>query len=153
MPPPLDFTGGDRLMQHLDRISNAALASGEPEVKVGFLAGSTYPDGTSVPLVAVVNEFGNPAKGQPPRPYFRTMLKEKAPTWGADMGKVLVAANYNAVTTLGRMGELIKGQLVQSIKDLTSPPLAPSTVARKGFTKPLIDTGVMWNSVDYEVKS
>ena len=30
--------------------------------------------------------------------------------------------------------------------------LAESTIARKGFAKPLVETGHMLNSVDYEVK-
>jgi len=50
------------------------------------------------------------------------------------------------------MGELIQGELQGSIRDLTSPALAASTVRAKGFDKPLIDSGVMLRSVDFEVK-
>jgi hypothetical protein len=32
-----------------------------------------------------------------------------------------------------------------------TPPLAASTIARKGHSKPLISTGLMVNSVSYEV--
>ena len=49
------------------------------------------------------------------------------------------------------MGEGIKGQLQQSIRDTNAPPLAPATVSAKGFAKPLIDSSNMINSVDYEV--
>ena len=49
------------------------------------------------------------------------------------------------------MGHLIKGQLQDSIKAVSSPPLAAATIRRKGFSKPLIDTGVMWNSIDVTV--
>jgi hypothetical protein len=42
--------------------------------------------------------------------------------------------------------------LQQSIRDTNDPPLAQATIARKGFAKPLIDTSVMINSVDYEVE-
>jgi len=52
---------------------------------------------------------------------------------------------------LARMGEGIAGQLRESIQSTNSPPLAESTIEAKGFEKPLIDTGHMWNSVAYEV--
>ena len=53
---------------------------------------------------------------------------------------------------LGQTGEAIAGQLRESIINLTEPPLAPATVARKGSDKPLVDTGHMLASVDYEVE-
>jgi hypothetical protein len=49
------------------------------------------------------------------------------------------------------VGEGIKGQLQQAIVDFAGAPLAPATVAAKGFDKQLIDSGVMQHSVDYEV--
>jgi hypothetical protein len=100
----------------------------------------------------------------PPRPYFRNMIKANAPTWGAAMAKLLVATKFNATRTLRVMGELIEGQLKQSILDLRDPTLAPSTIAKKsrgkvsalakaigGPAKPLIDTRIMFNSVHYQV--
>ncbi|MDN5158227.1 hypothetical protein LVK59_28730, partial [Escherichia coli] len=39
----------------------------------------------------------------------------------------------------------------ESIRAFESPPLSPITIARKGFDKPLIDTGDMQKSVSYEV--
>jgi len=125
--------------------------SNEKTLRVGFLEGSTYPDGTSVPMIAAFNEFGT--GHSPPRPFFRNMIAAKSKEWGPAMAKLLEANNYDATATLNLTGEAIKGQLQQSINDLVSPPLAPSTIARKGFDKPLIDTSVMINSVDFEVKS
>ena len=148
------LTGGDKLQSMLASIdARLATAGTAPSVQIGFLEGGRYPDGTSIPAVAFWNEFGVPEHNQPPRPYFRTMIRQKAPTWGDDMLKVLKAANFDAAVTLARMGDLIKGQLQQSIKDLVSPALAPSTIRRKGFDKPLIDTGMMWHSVDYKVST
>lgn len=120
---------------------------------VGFLEGATYPDGTSVPMVAAIQEFGAPSKGIPPRPYFRGMIAEKAETWGPAVGELLKANKFDAEKTLGQAGMGIKGQLQQSIRDLKDPPLAAATVAAKGFDKPLVDTGHMLNSVDFDVKT
>ncbi|HEV7214159.1 MAG TPA: hypothetical protein VGP33_03465 [Chloroflexota bacterium] len=144
------MSGGSRLTAALTSIA-AKLQSGH-EVRVGFLAGSTYPDGTSTPLVATVQEFGAPSRGIPPRPFFRTAIKTNSPKWGPKLGAVLKAHDYDANKALSLMGEGIKGEIQQSIVDLVAPPLAPATVAAKGSTKPLIDTGHMLNSVDWEVK-
>lgn len=122
-------------------------------VKVGFLEGATYPDGTPVALIAAIQNFGAPARGIPPRPFFSNMITEKGPGWGGKLARVLKAANYDTATALGRMGEGIAGQLRTSINETNSPALADSTIAAKGFDKPLIDTGHMWNSIAYEVVS
>jgi len=122
---------------------------GHPRVSVGFLRDATYPDGTSVAMVATVNEFGGSG---PPRPFFRLMVAEKSGAWPEAVRLNLKATDYDAHKTLDRMGQGIKAQLQDSIKTLTDPPLAPSTIKRKGFAKPLIDTSVMLNSVDYRVE-
>lgn len=145
------ISGGGKLVAALQAISRNA---NKPAVlEVGFLEGATYPDGTSVPLIAALNEFGVPSKGQPPRPFFRNMIAAKSPEWPKAVGNLLVANSYDAEKTLGQVGAAIAGQLKQSIVDTNSPPLAPATVAKKGSAKPLIDTSVMINSVDFVVKS
>ena len=145
------LSGGDKLAAYLRNLSKKA--DKPATLRVGFLESATYPDGTSVPMVAAIQEFGAPSKGIPPRPYFRRMIAEKADTWGAAIGDLLTANDFDAEKTLGLAGAGIKGQLQQSIRDLTSPPLAPATIAAKGFAKPLISTGHMINSVDYDVKT
>lgn len=121
-------------------------------LKVGFLEDATYPNGKSVPMIAAINEFGAPSRGQPPRPFFRRMIAEKQHEWPVAFNNLLKANDYDVERTLNLVGEGIAGQLRQSIKDLVDPPLAPSTIKRKGFDKPLIETGHMWNSVAHEVE-
>jgi hypothetical protein len=89
----------------------------------------------------------------PPRPFFRNMIKKHGPEWGGDIAKLLVPNEFNAAKVLGLMGQRIVGQLRQSIVDTNEPPNAPSTIARKGFNKPLVDTGHMLNSADFEVST
>jgi hypothetical protein len=145
------LTGGDKLQAYLEGIARNLAPSGGQTVRVGFLEGATYPNGTPVPLVAAVQEFGAPSRGIPPRPFFRNMIKQYAKTWSGDMATLLKAADFNAGTVLRQMGEVIAGELRQSIRDLTSPPLKPATIRRKGSSKPLVDTGHMLQSIDYEV--
>lgn len=142
------LSGSDRLMKKLERIASSM---GGGSVKVGFLEGSTYPDGTPVPAVAFWNEFGVPSHGQPPRPFFRQMIAKEGPAWPGKMAKLAKATNYDGPRVLGMMGEDIAGALKESINTLTSPPLAQSTIDAKGFAKPLIDTSVMINAANYEV--
>lgn len=140
--------GGEKLVAALQRYAGPKNVT----LRVGFLEGATYPDGQSVAAVAAFNEYGVPSRGQPPRPFFRTMVAEKTAGWGNAIAVNLVDANYDADVAMRRVGEGIKGQLQDSIRDLTQPPLKPSTVQRKGFDKPLIDTGHMLNSVDFDTK-
>lgn len=144
------INSANRLADKLLKIVKST--EGQPRVSVGFLRGATYPDGTPVALVASVQEFGSPANNIPPRPFFRLMVAEKSKDWPEAVRLNLKATDYDAHTTLDRMGQGIKAQLQTSIQTLTDPPLAPATVRKKGFDKPLIDTGHMMNSVDYRVE-
>ena len=103
--------------------------------------------------VAALNEYGVPSRGQPPRPFFRRMIAKEKGQWPATAGKLLKQADYDVVEAVGVMGDVIKEQIENSIRELVSPPLAQSTVDRKGFSKPLIDTGNMLNSVTKVVKT
>lgn len=116
-------------------------------LRVGFLEGATYPDGTPVGAVAAFNEFGT--KNAPPRPFFRNMVAKRQKEWPKQLAGLV--KDKDSETALKLMGEGIRGQLQQSIAEFSGVPLAPSTIKRKGFEKQLIDQGVMINSVDYEV--
>lgn len=148
--PDSILRGSDRVRQAIADIADK-YGREKLTLRVGLLEGTTYPDGTSVPLVATVNEFGAPSRGQPPRPFFRRMIAENQGTWPEAMALNLKATG-DVRTTLERMGEGIKGQLQQSIATLVDPPLAPSTVKRKGSSKPLVDSGHMLASVDWEIE-
>jgi len=143
--------GGEKVLKAIKHIEERVAKGGH--VRVGFLEGATYPNGLPVAAVASYNEFGVPSHNQPPRPFFRTMIAEKSPEWGPELGQVLKATDYNVDRSLGLMGERIQGQLQDSIRDLKTPPLSPVTIARKGFDKPLIDTGHMLASVGYDVET
>lgn len=142
-------TGGDKAEDYIRKLTDK-LKRGAV-LKVGFLEGATYPDGTPVALVAAVQNYGAPAVGIPPRPFFSDMVEEKAPTWGDSLAKALDATDNDPVAALGIMGDGIKGQLQTAIRDFSGVPLQPATIQAKGFDKQLIDTAHMLNSVDYKV--
>jgi hypothetical protein len=146
----MDISGGESLARRLNEIAKSVTTAAT--VKIGFLENATYPDGTPVAMIAAIQDFGAPSVGIPPRPFFRNMVKDKSPGWPDAVAKLLKANDYDAAKTLDMVGQAIAGQLRQSIIDTNEPPLAPATIARKGFDKPLIETSHMINSVDYEVK-
>jgi hypothetical protein len=152
----LEMTGGSAFTKTLLAIGDKLGHGGE--LSVGFLEKATYPGdpddpekaGLKVAQVAFWNEFGT--SRAPPRPFFRNMIAEKAKTWGRALGLNAKNNKYDAKGTLTAMGHGIRDQLVESIVKFRDPPNAPYTIRKKGFDKPLIDTGVMQRSVDFEVK-
>ena len=142
--------GGTKLKAALRKIARKFGTKGV--LRVGFLEGATYPDGTSVPMVAAIQNFGAPSRGIPPRPFFSDMVADKSPGWPGALAEILKSNGGDGAAALQLMGEGIKGQLQASIVDGQYTPLSQVTIDRKGFDKPLIDTSHMLNSVGYEVK-
>jgi hypothetical protein len=140
--------GGDKLQRALAE-AIGKFKQGEV-LRVGFLEKAKYPDGTPVALVAAIQNFGAPSKNIPPRPFFSNMIRSKSPSWPKEMA-TLAQTLKGSTAVLTQMGERIKDQLQQSIHSTNDPPLSPKTIARKGFSKTLIDTKKMLDSVDYEV--
>lgn len=137
----------DKLRAILRKLDNP------PTLRVGFLENAKYPDGTSVAMVAAIQDYGAPAMKIPPRPFFRNMIRDELPGWPAVVKAALVRTNLDIPKAFDAIGQVIKGQLQQSIADYNAgPPLSPVTIARKGFDKQLIETAHMMNSADYEVK-
>jgi hypothetical protein len=121
-------------------------------LKVGFLMGATYyPDGTSVAAVAAYNEFGVPTHNQPPRPFFRNMIAAQSGKWGRMAAVLLKQHDLDVDVTLDDLGREIQERIKESITLLLTPKLADITIARKGFSKPLIETALMLNSTGHQV--
>jgi hypothetical protein len=142
------FKGGTALEARLKEL--AAKVTKPANLSVGFLENSSYPDGTSVPMVAALAEFGT--RKQPARPFFRDMIADKSPQWGDAIAGLLKSNDYDATKTMAQMGAGIDGQLKQSIADFDRVPLSPKTIAAKGFDKQLIDSGVMIASTGFKVE-
>lgn len=52
---------------------------------------------------------------------------------------------------ISKIGVLFEGQIKKTIKTGNFEPLSIVTIEKKGSTRPLIDTGVMLNSVKYQI--
>ncbi|CQH41492.1 hypothetical protein [Yersinia frederiksenii] len=141
-----------------DFLNNIEKQLSSKQVKAGFIDGATYPDGTSVAMVAAINEYGNPSNNQPPRPFFRNAISEKSGDWAETVARG-IRAGIDTAQVLEVVGAQIKGDVQESIKTLIEPKLSDVTIhirrTRKKFpnqsTKPLEDTKLMFGDVNYEV--
>lgn len=123
------------------------------EGKVGWFETAHYPDGTPVAYVAAIHEHG--AGPIPARPFMRPAVAEYGRSWVALLGRGAKAA-LNGSTSPHAVLEAVTlraaGDVGKSIKAVTSPALSPMTIRRKGFDKPLVDTGQMLQSVTGKVE-
>lgn len=120
---------------------------------VGFFASATYDDGTSVASVAATHEFGDPENNIPERPFFRQTMAQLERDLLPFLSTFVVSlGNFNVSRAVGeRVGSFAEGKVKRRIVDLRDPPNSPATIAAKGSSNPLIDTGHMRQSVTYKV--
>jgi hypothetical protein len=172
-----EVKGGDKAKAALKRIADAV---GKGAVaKVGFFQGNSYPDGTPVPLVAALNEYGG--KNRPARPFMRQTIDARADTWADNIGIALKKFDYDAKAAMTAVGQGAREDIKDTIIQFSSPPLSPVTVMLRGMrskgvkitgktvgeaaarvaagktnygasTKPLDDTGEMLGHVGLEVE-
>jgi len=117
-------------------------------VRVGVLENATYPDGTPVAMVAFWNEYGT--RTSPVRAFFRTTVSEQKKNWVLSVQNLMKMHN-DPKQVMGLIGVHMQEQIVQSINTWSDPPNAPYTIAKKGFDKPLVETGLLMRSIKSEV--
>lgn len=138
-----------------DFLNNVASQLDSKQVKVGFIDGATYPDGTPVVIAAITTELGDPANNQEPRPYFGNAISEHENEWGETVSRGL-KNGLPVDQVLEVVGAQIQGDVQESIATLMEPALKDATIAARRSrgnhsTKPLVDTKVMIGDVSYEV--
>jgi hypothetical protein len=144
-------------------------------VKVGWVKGNRYPEnqgGKYVAEIAAQNEYGAPHKAIPARPFMAPAVANNQNEWislaGRGLKKVL-KGDLKTEDVLDAVGVRMANDVVKAIKAVTSPPLAPITIANrlaryasKGnkkkinpttLEKPLVDTALMIDSVTSSVEA
>jgi len=139
----------------LDSLSVAERNLKSKQLKVGFMEGATYPDGQPVTAIASLQEYGN--LKIPPRPFFRSAIANKEEEWKKTLTEGMKSGDA-VDDVLAITGEIIKGDIVESIASLYYPTLAQHTIERRRArgnysTKPLVDTKVLIRSVDMRVEN
>ena len=134
-----------------------------PDIAIGFPMGKAssiqYPDGTPLLDVAVYNNYGtfneDGSEHIPARPFMDiggfnaavgTKKIRKALLQKVREGKIKMEVAANMI------GAKAAAIMKNAIRDLKEPPNAPSTVAKKKSANPLVDTGLLMQSVTWELR-
>ena len=137
---------GKRFLKELRKLESL-------EVRVGFQAGqATYEDGADLAEVAAFNELGS--SDTPARPFMRQSFENHEAELQAacDAANKVLADGGTAQQALQKIGVFAKGLVQQEIVDGGFAPNAETTVKKKGSDKPLIDSGLMRESVNFVIK-
>lgn len=110
-------------------------------------------DGSDLVRYAAANEFGTRDGHVPERSFLRSTVDENRDRYASLLTVAARAAldGTRVETAFGRVGLVVTGDVQEQIRDLRMPPNAPSTIAKKGSDNPLIDSGRMRQSIDFEV--
>ena len=123
------------------------------QVQVGFQAGAAADeDGVDIANIAMWNELGT--SRSPARPFMRKSVDENKDKIKAMCARQLkrLAQGASAEDILEKIGVFQKGLIQRKIVDGTFEPNAPSTIRKKGSSRPLIDTGRMRQSVNFVIR-
>ena len=101
---------------------------------------------------AAINEYGT--SKIPQRPFMRTAVSRHGKSWGAKSAKAVQSVMKGM--PISQVTELVGMQMKSDISStLTNGPWTPNsvvTVAKKGSSRPLIDTGELRASITYKVE-
>lgn len=118
--------------------------------------------GDKVLTKAIVNEFGTTQAGKnnnvtiPERSFIRSTYNREYKKVGKRFDQIFVSiskGNYNIIPRLKLIGLEQERETKKTITDMRTPKNAESTIAKKGSSHPLIDTGEMRSKISHEVKN
>ncbi len=141
--------------------------------KVGWFRDSKYEDtGEYVAAIAAQNEYGNPNKHIPARPFMRPTIREQQSKWlalAAKLSAQVLEGKLYAHDAMEMIAVQAENDVLKKIASIYEPALAQRTInarlARysgkgrlnhnqaRSITKPLVDTGHMIATLTHEVTS
>jgi hypothetical protein len=132
-----------------------SVVNGPNRVKVGFPAGKVAQE---ILDRAVWNHFGTSGGGWggpiPERPFLRNAITEHKSEYRRNLknsAAKILRGDTSMRVVLSKLGVFAQGHIQNEITNLSSPPNSPVTVALKGSSNPLIDSGEMRGKVTWKV--
>ncbi len=142
--------GYDKLLEDLAGIGS------EPHVLAGIRQqeGEEIESGDDINLatIAAINEFG--AGSVPSRPFLRSTVDKNQKKYAGLLEKAITNAVDGKATVeegLELLGLHAVRDIQRTIRDNDFDANAPATIEAKGSSKPLIDTGRLRQSIDFEI--
>lgn len=135
------------------RRMQAAFRRGGGRVIVGVQALDR--DGLTNLALATIHEFGSPAAGIPERSFIRASIDANQAKYFRFVQKLagrVVLGQVSTERVLNLLGLLMVSDIQARIESGIGPPLKQATIDRKGSSKPLIDSGILKNSITHTVE-
>ena len=134
-------------------------SNGGAVVNVGFVgdkAHQAHPGtgGLTNNELGMVHEFGSPAAGIPERSFLRSTFDEQRPAYkelARKLCRAVIERKMSVPTALKVLGLKAESDVRAKIRSHIPPPNSPATIAAKGSSTPLIDTGQMVNAIASQV--
>ncbi len=136
------------------------LAKQQPTIAVGIVSSDKHQGSTlSVAEIGTIHEFGT--KRIPARSFLRAVLDKHRLSYTAQLNGAIYMSIHDAakqksdatIRNFHKLGLRIVGDIQRHIARGIPPPLAESTIARKGSSTPLIDSGQLRRSITHVVGS
>jgi hypothetical protein len=142
-----------------EKIKKELLKGSSLEVQVGIVEPTNYGpdnDNLSVAQIWQWQEEGVPAQNIPTRPAIRVgfmtpIKKGSYDKMFAESMQRIASGNSTFKQEYTRIGVQAKVDLKKAVADWDTPRNAPYTVELKGFDNPLIDSGLLYESIDFKV--
>lgn len=133
--------------------------TGPSKVKVGLPSGEADQDNI---MKGIWNHFGTRGGASgggwggpiPERPFLSNAMRNNRSAYRAAMktsAPKLLRGETALRTVLSKLGVLAQGDVQEEITSLSSPPNSPVTIALKGSSNPLIDSGEMRAAITWKI--
>jgi len=140
--------GFESILRKLQSLKSKTLQAG-----VLASAGTDSKTGTLIADYAYANEFGT--EFIPARSFVGSTYDDQSKKWERKsdeiFGKILDDPSSNVNHLIAYLGEEIAGDIKEKILSNVPPPLKASTIAKKGSSRTLIDSGNLLGAINYEI--
>lgn len=137
-----------RILKNVARMKGA-------KVEVGVLSDKNHTKaGMSVKKLAAIHELGSVSANIPARPFVEPTMRDNRFEYRRMMfedAKNLAKGRKDPKKSLSQIGEMAVEDMKMKILDGQFAPLKPRTVLAKGHDQPLIDTGQLYDAIEYKV--
>lgn len=144
-----------------EKIKKNLLKASNLEVQVGIVEPTYYGsdnDNLSVAQVWQWQEEGLPAQNIPSRPAIRVgfmapIKKGLYNSYFVESIQRIAEGKSTFKQEYTKIGVMAKVDLKEAVEQWDSPRNSPVTIEIKGFDNPLIDSGLLYDSIDFKVEN
>lgn len=140
-----------RILRNKRHHMGAMFREGDKKMRVGILDKSQV-------MKAIWNHYGTQGGGWggpiPERPWIAMTLRERRQYYKDRMrrsAKRIFIDMLTLTTALERLGVVVRRDMRRTLIALQDPPNSPVTIEKKGSANPLVETGKMRDSHEYEI--